>query len=205
MGKAEEKRSKKRKRSSSDGRTTFNDIKGTNVYDADGEEVGRVSDIEINLTTLNPTRLIIHKGFFGRYLRINLKYVEKITRDSIHLWISPAKNLVGTRILDIEANEIGRVEEAHVRKDGSLEYVKAVTSVIQTTNDEDKGDTFMVPMSAFEDMSVSLPPTAFEEEPIPTHVALNKKIIHIGADEIIDVGKDCIRLRGKKEKYLGKE
>ncbi|MFP3871388.1 MAG: PRC-barrel domain-containing protein [Candidatus Natronoplasma sp.] len=191
--------------SSADGRTTFNNLRGTKVYDADGEEMGRVSDIEVNQTTLNPTRLIIHKGFFGKYLRINLKYVEKIARDSIHLWITPAKNLVGTRVLDIEGMEIGRVEEAQRGKDGSLEYIKLVTSLIQTRNGEDKMDTYSVPMVSFEDMSISLPPASFEEEPIPTHIDVNKKTIYIEADEIIDVGKDCIRLKNKTKKYLESE
>ncbi|MFW6176717.1 MAG: PRC-barrel domain-containing protein, partial [Thermoplasmatota archaeon] len=68
------------------GRTTFNSIKGTKVFDADGEVFGHVSDIVINQSTLNPTKLIIHKGFFGEYLRVNLKYIDKINPDAIHLW-----------------------------------------------------------------------------------------------------------------------
>ncbi len=186
----------------SDGRTTFNHIKGTKVYDANGEVLGHVDDIEINRTTLNPTKLIIHKGFFGKYLRINLKYVEKITSDSIHLWISPAENLEGARVLDIEDDEIGRVKEAQRGKHGDLEYIKAETSLLQTRNGEERMDTYMVPMTSFEDMSVSLPPASFEEEPIPTHLDVNKKTLYIEADEIVDVGKNCIRLRNKKESYL---
>ncbi|GEM_PF-2402520 len=202
MGTAEEGDTEAQEEVSSNGRTTFNNVKGTKVYDADGEELGRVSDIEINLTTLNPTRLIIHKGFFGKYLRINLKYVEKITRDSIHLWITPAKSLEGTRVLDIEGTEMGRVEEAHKGKDGGLEYIKAVTSLIRTRDKEGKMDTYAIPMTTYEDMSISLPPASFEEEPIPAYIDVNKRTLYIEADEIIDVGKDCIRLKNKKEKYL---
>ncbi len=189
---------------SSDGRTTFNDIKGTKVYDAEGEVLGHVEDIEINRTTLNPTKLIIHKGFFGRYLRINLKYVEKITRDSIHLWISPAENLEGARVLDKEGEEIGKVTEAQKSKEGDLEYIKAETSLIQTRNGDDKMDTYTIPMTSFEDMSISLPPASYEDESIPTHLDVNKKALYLEADEIIDVGKGCIRLRKDKEKYLKK-
>ncbi|MEF8874831.1 MAG: PRC-barrel domain-containing protein, partial [Candidatus Thermoplasmatota archaeon] len=199
---AEKEDSEGKGEASADGRTTFNNIKGTKVYDADGEEVGRVSDVEVNLTTLNPTRLIIHKGFFGKYLRINLKYVEKVTRDSIQLWITPAKNLVGTKVMDIEDTEMGRVEEAQRSKDGDLEYIKAVTSLISTRDGEGKMDTYTIPITSFEDMSISLPPASFKEEPMPTHLDVDKRTLYIEADEIIDVGKDCIRLRKKKENYL---
>ncbi len=198
-----EEKGKERKRIlPADGRTTFNDIKGTKVYDANGEELGHVDDIEINRTTLNPTKLIIHKGFFGRYLRINLKYVDKITRDSIQLWISPAENLEGARVLDIDDNEIGTVTEAQRGKDGDLEYIKAATGLIQTRNGEDKMDTYTIPVTSLEDMSISLPPTSFEGEPVATHLDVNKETVYIEADEIVDVGKDCIRLSGNKKKYL---
>ncbi len=190
--------------SPSSGRTTFNDIKGTKVYDGNGEVLGHVDDIEINRTTLNPTKLVIHQGFFGKYLRINLKYVDKITRDSIHLWISPAENLEGARVLDIEDNEIGKAIEAHRGKDGDLEYIKAETSFIRARNDEDRMDTYMIPMTSFEDMNISLPPASLEEKPILDQLDVNKKTLYIEADEIIDVGKDCIRLRGKKDIYLEK-
>lgn len=204
MGMTQEKSPEKEVEGSSDGRTTFNNIKGTKVFDGDGEELGSVSDIEINLTTLNPTRLIIHKGFFGKYLRINLKYVEKITRDFIKLWITPAKNLVGTRVLDIDTTEIGRVEEAHKGKDGDLEYIKVVTSLIRAHDDEKGEDTYAIPMTSIDDATISLPPTSFEEEPVPSYIDLDKETVLIDADEIIDVGKECIRLREKKEKYLKK-
>ncbi|MBS3816300.1 MAG: PRC-barrel domain-containing protein [Candidatus Thermoplasmatota archaeon] len=190
------------KKTSADGRTTFKDLKGRKVYDADGEVLGHVSDIEINLTTLNPTKLIIHKGFFGKYLRINIKYIEEITEEHIKLWISPARNLVGTKVLDINDDEIGIVKEAQKGKEGELEYIDVETRLLKTRNGEEEVETYPVPMISFDDMSISLPPAAFEEEPAPTHMDFNRKKLHIEAEEIVDAGKECIRLNDKKEKYL---
>jgi len=185
-----------------EGRTTFNRMRGMNVYDADGEPFGHVSDIEINKTTLNPTKLIIHKGFFGKYMRVNLKYIDKITQDAIHLWISPAKNLIGTRVIDADGDEMGKVKEAERGKDGGLEYIRVETRVIRTKDDEEHQiDTYAVPMLSFEDMSVTLP-TPLEEGNVATRMDMIKEILHIEADDIIDVGRDCIRLKKRKEEYI---
>ncbi len=185
-----------------EGRTTFNRIRGMDVYDADGEPFGHVHDIEINKTTLNPTKLIIHKGFFGEYMRINLKYIDNITSEAIHLWISPAKNLIGTRVIDVEGDEMGEVTEAERGKDGGLEYIRVETRVIRTKDDEEHQiETYAVPMLSFEDMSVTLP-TPLEEGEVATRMDMIKESLYIEADDIIDVGKDCIRLKKKKEEYI---
>ncbi len=187
-----------------DGRTTFNKLKGMKVYACDGEVFGHVSDIEMNKSTLNPTKLVIHKGFFGEYLRINLKYVEKITRDAIHLWISPIKNLVGNKVLDGNGEEIGEVKEAEKGKDGDLEYIRMETKVIRTKNeDEEEIESYTVPMLSFEDMSVTLPTPPIEGESMPTRMDMNKEDIYIEAEDITDVGKECIKLKKKKEEYIG--
>ncbi len=185
-----------------EGRTTFNSIRGMDVYDADGESFGHVHDIEINKTTLNPTKLIIHKGFFGEYMRINLKYIDKITSKAIHLWISPAKNLRGTRVIDINGDDIGSVKEAEKGKEGSLEYIRVETRVIRTKDDEEHQiDTYAVPMLSFEDMSVTLP-TPLDEGDVATRMDMIKEDIYIEANDILDVGKDCVRLKKRKEEYI---
>lgn len=185
-----------------EGRTTFNRIRGMDVYDADGEPFGHVHDLEINKTTLNPTKLVIHKGFFGDYMRINLKYIDKITPESIHLWISPAKNLRGTRVIDVEGDDIGEVKEAEKGKEGDLEYIRVETRIIRTKDDEEHQiDTYAVPMLSFEDMSVTLP-TPLEGGEVATRMDMNKEDIYIEADDILDVGKDCIRLKKRKEEYI---
>ncbi len=186
-----------------DGRTTFNKLKGMKVYDADGKVFGHVSDIEINKSTLSPTKLVIHKGFFGEYLRINLKYIEKIARDAIHLWISPIKNLVGAKVLDSEGEEIGEVKEAEKGKDGELEYIRMETKVIRTRNEyEEEIDSYTVPMLSFEDMSVTLPTPPLEEDSVATSMDLNQEDIYIEAEEITDVGRDCIKLKKEREEYI---
>lgn len=191
-----------REENEEEGRTTFKKIRGMDVYDADGEPFGHVHDIEINKTTLNPTKLVIHKGFFGEYMRVNLKYIDKITPDGIHLWISPAKNLIGTRVIDVEGDEMGKVKEAERGKEGGLEYIRVETSVIKTRDDkDDQVDTYAVPMLSFEDMSVTLP-TPLEEEKVATSMDMVKECLHIEADDIIDVGKDCVRLKKRKEEYI---
>ncbi len=191
-----------REENEEEGRTTFNSMRGMDVYDADGQSFGHVHDIEINKTTLNPTKLVIHKGFFGEYMRVDLKYIEKITSDSIHLWISPAKNLVGTRVIDAEGDEMGDVKEAERGKDGGLEYIRVETRLIRTKDEEEKQvDTYAVPMLSFEDMSVTLP-TPVDEGEGATSMDMTKESIHIEADEIIDVGKECIRLKKRKEEYI---
>ncbi len=198
MGMAE----KEEEENEEEGRTTFNRIRGMDVYDADGKSFGHVHDIEINKTTLNPTKLIIHKGFFGEYMRVNLKYIDKITSDAIYLWISPAKNLLGTRVIDAEGDEMGKVKEAEKGKDGDLEYIRIETRLIRTKDDEEQQvDTYAVPMLSFEDMSVTLP-TPVEESGVATSMDMIKEELHIEADDIIDVGKDCIRIKKKKEEYI---
>ncbi|MFP4001471.1 MAG: PRC-barrel domain-containing protein [Candidatus Natronoplasma sp.] len=190
------------KNGSQEGRTTFNKLRGMDVYDSEGESFGHVHDIEINKTTLNPTKLIIHKGFFGEYMRINLKYIDKITEDSIHLWISPAQNLIGTKVIDSKGDEMGEVKEAERSKEGGLEYIKLETRVIRTKDDDERPiETYTVPMLSFEDMSVTLP-APLERGDMATKMDMNREMIYIEADEIIDVGKDCIRLKKKKEKYV---
>ncbi|MFW5946426.1 MAG: PRC-barrel domain-containing protein [Candidatus Natronoplasma sp.] len=191
-----------KKEKEEEGRTTFNRIRGMDVYDADEEPFGHVHDIEINKTTLNPTKLIIHKGFFGEYMRINLKYIEKITPEAIHLWISPVKNLIGTRVIDAEGDEVGKVKEAERGKEGGLEYIRVETRVIRTKDDEEHQiETYAVPMLSFEDMSVTLP-APLEEGDVATRMDMIKESLYIEADDIIDVGKDCIRLKKKKEEYI---
>ena len=185
------------------GRTTFNNLKGTKVYDADGELFGHVSDIEINRTTLNPTSLIIHKGFFGEYLEINLKYVEKITSDRIDLWISPVKNLVGTRVLDSEKTEIGYVKEAEKDKNGDLEYIRVEARIIRTRDEDGELESYTVPMMSFEDMSIALPTSPMEEGPIATYMDVETKDIIIDSEDIVSAHKDKIILSGKKEEYIG--
>ncbi len=188
-----------------DGRTTFNSIKGTKVYDADGEVFGHVSDIVINQSTLNPTKLIIHKGFFGEYLRVNLKYVDKITPDSIHLWISPAKNLVGAKVLDSEGTDMGVVKEAEKDKNGDLEYIRIESKILRTMDEDEQIEAYTVPMMSFDDMSVTLPTSPLEEGPIATHIDVNREDIYIESEDITDVGKDCIKLSKKKEEYIKKK
>lgn len=185
------------------GRTTFNNLKGTKVYDLDGELFGHVSDIEINRTTLNPTSLIIHKGFFGEYLKINLKYVDKITSDRIDLWISPVKNLVGTRVLDSGKTEIGTVKEAEKDKNGDLEYIRVEARIIRTRDEDGELESYTIPMMSFEDMSIALPTSPMEEGPIATYMDVETKDIIIDSEEIISVHKDKIVLSGKKEEYIG--
>ena len=184
------------------GRTTFNSIKGTKVYDADGEVFGHVSDIEINQTTLNPTKLVIHKGFFGEYLRVNLKYVDKITTDSIRLWISPAKNLIGAKVLDSEGTDIGVVREAEKDKQGDLEYIRVESKILRTMDEDEQIEAYTVPMMSFDDMSITLPTSPLEEGPIATHIDVNREDIYIESEDIVDVGKDCIKLSKKKEEYI---
>lgn len=184
------------------GRTTFNSIKGTKVYDADEEVFGHVSDIEINRTTLNPTKLIIHKGFFGEYLRVNLKYVDKITPNSIRLWISPAKNLVGAKVLDSEGTDIGVVREAEKDKQGDLEYIRVESKILRTMDEDEQIEAYTVPMMSFDDMSITLPTSPLEEGPIATHIDVNRVDIYIESEDIVDVGKDCIKLSKKKEEYI---
>lgn len=186
----------------SDGRTTFSKIRGTKVYDADGEKFGHVSDVEMNRSTLNPTHLIVHKGFFGEYLRVNLKYVEKITPDEIRLWISPAKNLVGMRVLDAESNEVGVVKEAEKDRDGDLEYVRADVRVLMTKEEGEKLNKYMVPTMPMDDMSISFQATPLEEGPMSPQIELFTEEIYIDAEDIVNVGKDCIKISMTKDELL---
>lgn len=187
-----------------DGRTTFKTLRGAKVYDADGEEFGHVSDIEMNLTTLNPTHLIIHKGFFGEYLRINMKYIDEVKRDKIRLWISPVKNLVGARVVDRGGTDIGRVLEAEKDKDGHLEYIRVETRIIETRDEEEELDRYIAPTMPFQDMSVTLPTSPLEEGPVPTQFDLNTEEIVIKTEDISDVHKEKIVLRKAKEYYTKK-
>ncbi|MFW6041062.1 MAG: PRC-barrel domain-containing protein [Thermoplasmatota archaeon] len=184
------------------GRTTFNEMKGTKVYDSEGTLFGHVSDIEINLTTLNPTNLIIHKGFFGEYIKINLKYIEKITPNEIKLWISPAKRLEGSRVVDCEGNEIGEVKEAEKDRDGNLEYIRVEARIIRTKNERGEFNTYAVPITSFEDMSLAVPTAHIEEGSIAGYMDIGTRKITIDAKDIVKVYEDKIVLSCKKEEYI---
>ena len=135
-------------------------------------------------------------------MRVDLKYIEKITRDSIHLWISPAKNLIGTRVVDSEGDEMGEVKDAEKDKDGELAYIMVETRVIRTKDDDEESvETYTVPMLSFEDMSVTLP-TPLEDGSVATRIEMDHEKICIEAEDITDVGKDCIKLKKKKEDYV---
>lgn len=188
----------------SDGRTTFSRIKGTKVYDAEGDVFGHVSDIELNQATLNPTHLIVHKGFFGEYVKINLKYIDSISRDKIQLWISPVKNLVGTRVFDSEGTEMGIVREAEKGKDSNLEYIRVETRFLRTRDEEEELETYIAPMIPFEDMSITLPSAPIEGGSMATHLDLNVEEIIVHAEDIISVHKDRVILAKKKEDYIKK-
>lgn len=186
----------------SDGRTTFSELKGTKVYDGEGKVFGHVSDIEINQSTLNPTCLIIHKGFFGDYLRIDLKYVEKITPSKITLWISPEKNLVGTRVIDSNEKDIGRVVEAEKDRNGDLEYIRVEMSILQTEGEEGEKEDHPLPIMSFDDMTVAFPTSPLDEGPVSANLDLRREDVIIDAEDIIGVRKDKIFLSKEKESYI---
>ncbi len=187
---------------SKEGKTTFNKIKGTHVYDAEGEHFGHVDDIEINITTLSPTSLLIHKGFFGEYFKIDLKYIDKITSEKIYLWICPEKNLIDTKVVDCEDTEIGRVVEAEKDKDGDLEYIRVHAKVIRTRDEKGEIERYAVPMMSFEDMTISLPTSHLEEGPVPAFIDVKTKDVTIDADDIDSVEDDKIVLSRRKEEYI---
>lgn len=202
MGNDNGSESKNKTTKDKDGKTSFSELKGTKVYDAEGEKFGHVSDIEVNMTTLSPTCLIIHKGFFGEYLKIDLKYIENITPDRITLWISPAKNLVGSKVTDREGTEIGFVDEAEKDKNGDLEYIRVRARIIRTRDEDGELERYSAPMVSFEDMSITLPSSPMEEGPIATYMDVKTEEIKIDSEEIITVHEDKIVLRGKKEDYI---
>ncbi len=183
------------------GRTTFSELKGLKVFDADGEKFGHVSDIELNQATLSPTHLIIHKGFFGEYVKVNMKYIEKIEPREIHLWISPMKKLKGYRVFDSEGTEFGKVEEAEKDKNGDLEYLRVSARFIKTMDEEEDLDTYIAPMMPFEDMSLTLPTSPLEEGPIATQFRLQTRDVFVYAEDVMSVHEDKIILNKNKEFY----
>lgn len=189
------------KRETKDGRTTFNELKGMKVYDADGEFFGRVSDIELNQATLNPTHLIIHKGFFGEYVKVNMKYIEKISPDKISLWISPMRKLKGYRVFDSEGTEFGRVEEAEKDKEGDLEYIRVSARFIKPMEEEEEMETYIAPMMPFEDMSLTMPSSPLEEGPMGTQFNIRSEDIFVYAEDVMSVHEDKIILNKEKEFY----
>ncbi len=185
---------------STDGRTTFNEIKGIKVYDAEGELFGHVDDIEINKTTMIPTHLIMHKGFFGEHFRINIKYIEKIEGDRILLWISPIKNLVGTKVTDSRGTDIGCVKHATKGKDGKLEYIRVAVRTVKTKKEGREINRYIVPIMPFEDMSLSLPTAP--EGSYATDVDLMTERLTISANDIKDIHKNRIVLKRRKDEYI---
>ena len=191
-----------KKLSNKEGKTTFKEILGTHVYDAMGEHFGHVDDIEINKTTLSPTGLIIHKGFFGEYFKIDLKYIDKITSDKIYLWICPEKNLLDTKVVDCEEVEIGRVVEAEKDKEGDLEYIRVRAKILKTRDDEGEIERYAVPMMSFEDMTITLPTSPIEEGHAPSYMDVETRDINIDSDEIETVEEARVVLSKKKEEYI---
>ncbi len=188
-----------------DGKTTFNRIKGIKVYDAEGELFGHVDDIEINRSTMTPTHLVIHKGFFGEYFRINIRYIDKIREDKITLWISPIKNLIGATVTDSRGTDIGTVKHAVKGRDGKLEYVRVNVRIVKTRKEDHELNRYIVPMMPFEDMSLSLPSGPVEGESATTSVDLITQQITVRVNEIRDIHKDRIVLKRRKEEYLSEE
>ncbi len=187
-----------------DGRTTFNRVKGIKVYDAEGELFGHVDDIEMNRTTMIPTHLIIHKGFFGEYFRINIRYIDKIQEDKILLWISPIQNLIGATVTDNMGTDMGTVKHAVKGKDGKLEYVRVNVRIVKTRKEDHELNRYIVPMMPFEDMSLSLPSGPVEGGSATTNIDLITEQITVGVDEIRDIHKDRIVLKHRKDEYLSR-
>ncbi len=185
-----------------DGRTTFRKLRGTKVYGSGGELFGHVSDIEINRSTLNPTHLIIHKGFFGERLRVNMKYIDRMDDDGIKLWISPIKDLIGTRVFDRKGTDMGVIKEAERNKDGDIEYIRVEVRFIKKVSDEDSVETYIVPVMPFDDMNISIPPTPLDDGTLATRVELETGTVLVKTEDILSVHKDRIILRKAKEEYV---
>ncbi len=184
------------------GRTTFKELKGTKVYSADGEHFGHVNDLELNRSTLNPTHLIVHKGFFGGCIRVNLKYVENITPKGIKLWISPVTELVGAKVMDVDGKEMGVVKEAEKNVKGNLEYIRVEARIITKVGERECLETYIIPIMPFDDMNLSIPVGTLEEGTIASPVDVKVVNLKVNAEEIISVHKDLIVLGKKKEEYL---
>ncbi len=184
------------------GRTTFRRLKGTKVYGANGEPFGHVTDLEMNRSTLNPTHLIVHKGFFGGTVRVNLKYVESITSQAIRLWISPVEELVGAKVKDSAGKDMGVVREAEMNAEGNLEYVRVEARVITRTEHRECTDSYIIPVMPYDDMSLSIPPGVLDDGTIISPVEVKVLDMMVDAKEIVSLHKDVIVLGKRKEDYL---
>ncbi len=186
---------------SKEGRIFFSRFKGIDVIDAEGNRFGHVDDIEMNKTTLTPTHLLIHKGFFGEHFRINMKYIDRVVSDKIILWISPIKTLMGTIVTDSKGNDIGTVKHAVKNQEGKLEYLIVEARIIRKRKEDREVDRFIVPMMPFEDISLTLP-SAMGDSSISLYYDLRTGEITVMPDDIESVHKDRIVLARSKEEYL---
>ncbi len=185
-----------------DGRTTFKKLKGIKVYSSNGQHFGHVTDLEMNRSTLNPTHLIVHKGFFGGHIRVNLKYIDSITPEGIKLWISPVAELLGAKVKDVEGKEMGVVNEAEKNAEGNLEYVRVEARVITKVGERECIESYIIPVMPFDDMNLSIPVGTLDEGTISSPVDVKVVNIMVKAEEIISIHKNLIVLGKKKEEYL---
>ncbi len=185
-----------------DGKITFKQLRGVNVYGADGELFGHIHDLEMTRSTLNPTHLIIHKGFFQEHIRINLKYIDHMDDEGVKLWISPIKDLIGARVLDRKGNDMGVVKEAERNKDGDIEYIQIESRFIKKVGEKDTVETYIVPVMPFDDMTLSIPPTPVDDGTLATRVELETRDILVRTEDILSIHKDRLVLRKLKEDYV---
>lgn len=184
-----------------EGRTTFNRLKGAKVFSTDGELFGHLDDLEVNSSTLNPTHIIVHKGFFGGDVRINLKYVESVSPDGIRLWISPVEELVGAKVYDKDGKEMGIVKEAEKSSSGKLEYIRVSVRIVTKCDEPGHMKTYIIPVIPFEDMSLSVPHGTLGDE-IASPVDVKATELLIRSNEITSVHRKFIVLSKTRDDYI---
>lgn len=117
--------------------TRFSDLKGMTVVDWEGTIIGKLKDFELSLINNSIVAIVVHQGFFRHDTKILMEYVDKIENNMIFLKICPITKLVGRKVFDSCAKEVGKVTE--VVKVGETNVLKDLIVKMTITVTRDAG------------------------------------------------------------------
>ena len=93
---------------------TADTFAGRKVIDREGIKYGKVKHIHIDMDTLAVSGVTVHQGFNKDYY-LSRDYVEKFSDKTLHLERPPVR--IGTRVVDLDGNKIGKVKRLHRNPD----------------------------------------------------------------------------------------
>lgn len=113
-----------------DNLTAADDFVGKQVIDREGIKYGKVKHIHINQETLMVSGVTIHQWFHKDYF-LGDDYIDKFADKTLLLSRPPIR--VGSHVVDIDRNKVGKVKRIHRKSDtNEIESIEISAGLIHS-------------------------------------------------------------------------